>query len=572
KRERERGREREKAGDGKRERVMRFNEKWPRGSTRNGHAGQERQSWGVGDLWRMFKGYGMVFDIYMVKKRLKNDMPGICRKSKAETGIQNLRGGVSYRDGRRYIDVLDGMSMVVREANKKGVTVKKINYIERLPEICKTEGLLNVEVKYMGGLDVMVVLELEKTVPKEEIPKHCRMEVDNVNKSDDEEVSYTFNDEDKDDIDDEDDEVVGRRRNRVTLKVVEVAVSHRKIKIIIKQRVKVNQKACILELKRRNHEERCSDNQYAVSIKEDTAYPCPKTSLSIHEERLIRRIQKKSIRRIGLQIMEYNNRGAQAKKPQYAECMTRSSTKYLLTPFEEPKRVLRSCEEEVTEAMREPTMEEYMTKTREDYGSEIARPKIDEKAHFELKDQIMLRIFPVSLTEAATRWLRNKPAGSIDTWETLKKKFLSKYFWKRFKELLLRFPQHYLMDMLEVILFYKGLDVPTRQILGSKGAIPSMKVADVKRAIQDMADHSQKWYNGTSTRTRSTETSDRLVAIQDQLNNLGREIKKVNERVYATQVRCESCNGPHYTKDYPLKEEGKTLEEAYYTQFGVPFP
>ncbi|GKA44637.1 putative reverse transcriptase domain-containing protein, partial [Tanacetum coccineum] len=28
---------------------------------------------------------------------------------------------------------------------------------------------------------------------------------------------------------------------------------------------------------------------------------------------------------------------------------------------------------------------------------------------------------------------------------------------------------------------------------------------------------------------------------------------------------------PHYTKDCPLKEEGKTLEEAYYTQFGRPF-
>ncbi|GJY92158.1 hypothetical protein Tco_0507940 [Tanacetum coccineum] len=29
--------------------------------------------------------------------------------------------------------------------------------------------------------------------------------------------------------------------------------------------------------------------------------------------------------------------------------------------------------------------------------------------------------------------------------------------------------------------------------------------------------------------------------------------------------------GPHYTKDCPLKEEGKTLKEAYYTQFGRPF-
>ncbi|GKE94979.1 hypothetical protein Tco_1579834, partial [Tanacetum coccineum] len=59
--------------------------------------------------------------------------------------------------------------------------------------------------------------------------------------------------------------------------------------------------------------------------------------------------------------------------------------------------------------------------------------------------------------------------------------------------------------------------------------------------------------------------------IQAQLNNLGREIKKVNEKVYAAQVGCEQCKGPHYIKDCPLKEEGKTLEEAYYTQFGEPF-
>ncbi|GJS79675.1 hypothetical protein Tco_0729556 [Tanacetum coccineum] len=195
--------------------------------------------------------------------------------------------------------------------------------------------------------------------------------------------------------------------------------------------------------------------------------------------------------------------------------------------------------------MAEPTMEEYMMKTREDYGSGIARPKIDEKAHFELKgqflkelrdktfsgsdsddaneyirkvleivdqfyipdvtqDQVMLQVFPMLLTGTATRWLRNEPVGSIDTWETLKKK--------------------------EVILFYKGLDVPTRHILDSKAA------------------------------------------IQAQLNNIGREIKKVIERVYVAQVRCELCNGPHYTKDCPLKEDGKTFEEAHYTQFGVPFP
>ncbi|GJR75887.1 hypothetical protein Tco_0088252 [Tanacetum coccineum] len=114
------------------------------------------------------------------------------------------------------------------------------------------------------------------------------------------------------------------------------------------------------------------------------------------------------------------------------------------------------------------TIEQYMSKTRADYGSEIARPKIEDKDSFELKvkflkelrdntfsgsdhedanehiekvleivdlfhipnitqDQVMLRVFPKSLTGAASRCLRNKPSGSIIIWEDLKTEFLSKY-------------------------------------------------------------------------------------------------------------------------------------------------
>ncbi|GKC08271.1 hypothetical protein Tco_0999881 [Tanacetum coccineum] len=98
---------------------------------------------------------------------------------------------------------------------------------------------------------------------------------------------------------------------------------------------------------------------------------------------------------------------------------------------------------------------------------------------------------------------------------------------------------------LEVIMFYNGLDVPTRQILDSKGAIPTKTTADAKVAIQEMAEYSQKWHNGTSLKARSTKTSDGLAAIQAQLNSLGMEIKKVNKKVYAAQVRCELFKGPH---------------------------
>ncbi|GJY31406.1 hypothetical protein Tco_0414901 [Tanacetum coccineum] len=55
-----------------------------------------------------------------------------------------------------------------------------------------------------------------------------------------------------------------------------------------------------------------------------------------------------------------------------------------------------------------------------------------------------------------------------------------------------------------------------------------------------MAEYSQKWHNGTS-RTRSTKTYDGLATIQAQLNNLRREIKKVNEKVYVAQSIFSSC-------------------------------
>ncbi|GJS12699.1 putative reverse transcriptase domain-containing protein [Tanacetum coccineum] len=243
--------------------------------------------------------------------------------------------------------------------------------------------------------------------------------------------------------------------------------------------------------------------------------------------------------------------------------MTRSSNKGLVTPYEEPKRVLHSTrklfkttsldyssssefdlfsnnedqfEEEVTETMREPTMEEYITKIREDYGSRITRPKFNEKARFELKGHFFKELrdnaFSGTTGEDEVEHIEkfSKIVNSLDIPNITVEQLMHRIF-------------HISLTRAEVILFYKGLDVPTRQILDSKGVMPKMNDADAKKAIQEMADHSQKW-----------------------------QWNKVNEKVCAAQVGCELCNGSHYSKDCPLNEKGKTLEEAYYTQFGLSFP
>ncbi|GJZ28942.1 hypothetical protein Tco_0573589 [Tanacetum coccineum] len=224
--------------------------------------------------------------------------------------------------------------------------------------------------------------------------------------------------------------------------------------------------------------------------------------------------------------------------------------------------------------IKRPTLGKFLKELREntfsgsnnEYANEHIEKVLEIVDMFPIpevtQDQIMLQVFLMLLTGAASRWLRNKPASSIDTWETLKKKFLSKYC----------SPARTAKKMEEINNFQQERDQTLypwecfKQMIDSKGAIPSMKAADAKKAIQDMANHSKKWHNATSTRTRSTDTSDGLATIQAQLNNLGRKTKKVDEKVYVALVGCESCGGPHYSKDCLLKEE------AYYTQFGVPFP
>nr|GFB85959.1 hypothetical protein [Tanacetum cinerariifolium] len=102
------------------------------------------------------------------------------------------------------------------------------------------------------------------------------------------------------------------------------------------------------------------------------------------------------------------------------------------------------------------TMKQYMSKILANYGSGVARPKIEDKDNFEPKgqflkelrdntfsgsdhedvnehfekvleivdlfhipnitiDQVILIAFPMSLTGAASHWLRNKPSGLITT-------------------------------------------------------------------------------------------------------------------------------------------------------------
>ncbi|GJT05563.1 reverse transcriptase domain-containing protein [Tanacetum coccineum] len=85
-----------------------------------------------------------------------------------------------------------------------------------------------------------------------------------------------------------------------------------------------------------------------------------------------------------------------------------------------------------------------------------------------------------------------------------------------------------------------------------------------------MADHSQKWHDGTTSRNiGSSSSNDRLAALVNKLDTLGRDMKKLKESVYAIQVGCQICEGPHLDKDCPLNEEVKQVEEIKKLQENV---
>ncbi|GJS25179.1 zinc finger, CCHC-type containing protein [Tanacetum coccineum] len=184
--------------------------------------------------------------------------------------------------------------------------------------------------------------------------------------------------------------------------------------------------------------------------------------------------------------------------------MTKSLTKDLFTPFKDPKREFRSSrkhfkalsldesrspdfdlfsdqeeysEEEVAETMelRDNT---FSGLDHEDANEHIEKVlEIVDLFHIPniIIDQVMLRAFPMSLIGALDRFLIQEE------------------------------PYH-------------------------------------QRLLLMLRQPSKKWLNTLKNgimEHQGPETSNGLAAVQAQLNNLGREIKKVNEKVYAAQVRCE---------------------------------
>ncbi|GKE20723.1 hypothetical protein Tco_1432235, partial [Tanacetum coccineum] len=142
------------------------------------------------------------------------------------------------------------------------------------------------------------------------------------------------------------------------------------------------------------------------------------------------------------------------------------------------------------------TMEQYLALSRENQAPSMVKPEIEGNVNFEIKSQFMREFREDTLSE-------NK---NEDAYNHVDRVF-------------------------------------------NIGPIPGMTPTQALTEIQTMADHSQKWHDGTSSRNlSSSNNTDGLAAIVSILDNLGRDMKKLKENVHAIEVECQICKGPHLDK------------------------
>ena len=158
-------------------------------------------------------------------------------------------------------------------------------------------------------------------------------------------------------------------------------------------------------------------------------------------------------------------------------------------------------------------------------------------------DSIRLRLFLFSLKDNAKHWLNLEPPDSINTWDSLVHKFLSKLFppaktakmrieihnfaqfegktfyeaWDRYKDLLRKCPHHGLEKWMQLHHFYNGLIGTTRTLLGTLDgdALMSKSANDAYKLFENMALNNFQWHS-----ERVTPKKPSGVHELDVFNNL----------------------------------------------------
>ncbi|GKE46189.1 hypothetical protein Tco_1477447 [Tanacetum coccineum] len=198
------------------------------------------------------------------------------------------------------------------------------------------------------------------------------------------------------------------------------------------------------------------------------------------------------------------------------------------------------------------TMEQCLALSRENQTPGVVKPEIKGNVNFEIKSLFMRELRDDTFSQNKYEDAHDHIDRTIKQFEDIhnvKQEGDESLYqaWERYNDMLYKCPTH---------------DINSHQ-----------RPAEALTTIQTMADHSQKWHDGTTKRSiRGNSSNDGLAALVNKLDNPGRDMKKLMESVHAIQVGCQIYEGPHLDKDCPLNEEVKQVEEVRYGEFGQTTP
>ena len=181
-------------------------------------------------------------------------------------------------------------------------------------------------------------------------------------------------------------------------------------------------------------------------------------------------------------------------------------------------------------------------------------------------EKLMLRAFPFALRGPAKDWLHYLPAGTIDSWNTMKKVFLEKYFsadranhlkkqisnilqddgeslyefWERFKKTCTMCPYHGFPEHDLILFFIGGLRKENSMMLTSAcgGNIQNKTIAEAHAIIEDLSGSSRQFR--TKSRTVKSIGSDIAPSNVELANDL-REVKQLMKEFMQGKGKTQLC-------------------------------
>ncbi|KAK9020277.1 hypothetical protein V6N11_054767 [Hibiscus sabdariffa] len=220
------------------------------------------------------------------------------------------------------------------------------------------------------------------------------------------------------------------------------------------------------------------------------------------------------------------------------------------------------------------------------------------------EDVLKLKLFPYSLRDRARDWLSGVPSGSMQSWADLCRSFLMRYnppnmhtqlrndiasfrqaddesmyeCWDRYKGLLRKCNNHGFQDWTQVVMFYNGVNAPTRTMLdASANGTLLDKPEEAFDILDRIANNDYQFPTSRLGQGRRTpgkldlDASDSVAAQLSAITNMLKNLRKPTEVQDARAVSCVHCDGNHNPNDCPAMHESASYVGNYNRNANNPY-